>query len=115
MTAAGGIDPDVAPSGTDCVECDAQGLWWFHLRRCAECGHVGCCDDSLAKHATAHFRETGHPVIQSFEPGETWMFDYRTEAVFEGPSLAAPTHHPLGQTTPGPADRVPTDWESQLG
>ena len=115
MTEEAGIRPETPPSGTDCVECDTQGLWWFHLRRCAECGHIGCCDDSLAKHATAHFRETGHPVIQSFEPGETWMFDYTTNAVFEGPELAAPSHHPLSQTTPGPADRVPADWETLLG
>jgi hypothetical protein len=114
VSAEDGIDPDVPPSGTDCVECDAEGLWWLHLRRCAQCGHVGCCDDSLAKHATAHFRETGHRVIQSFEPGETWMFDYVTNDFVDGPPLAAPTHHPLSQTTPGPADRVPADWQSHL-
>ncbi|EFF88265.1 zinc finger UBP-type domain containing protein, partial [Streptomyces sp. e14] len=57
-----GIDPSAPPSGTGCVECDAAGGWWFHLRRCAACGHIGCCDDSPARHATAHYRDTGHPV-----------------------------------------------------
>lgn len=44
------IDPTVPPSGTGCVECDAAGGWWFHLRRCARCGHIGCCDDSPSQH-----------------------------------------------------------------
>ena len=52
------VDPTVPPSGAGCVECDAAGGWWFHLRRCTACGHVGCCDDSLARHAAAHWRES---------------------------------------------------------
>ena len=110
-----GIDPAVPPSGAGCVECDAEGGWWLHLRRCAQCGHVGCCDDSLKRHASAHERATGHPVIQSFEPGEDWFFDYRTGAFEAGPPLAPPTSHPVGQTVPGPQDRVPHDWQQQLG
>lgn len=109
-----GIDVTVPPSGTGCVECDADGGWWVHLRRCAQCGHVGCCDDSPARHATAHWRETGHPVIQSYEPGETWFWNYETEEAFEGPVLAAPTERPEEQSAPGPADRLPSDWERQL-
>ncbi|MGO9790782.1 MAG: UBP-type zinc finger domain-containing protein, partial [Solirubrobacteraceae bacterium] len=71
------IDPTRPPSGTGCADCDAAGPqgWWLHLRRCATCGHIGCCDDSLARHATAHYRATGHPIIQSFEPGEDWFYD----------------------------------------
>ncbi len=57
-----------------CEECLATGDSWVHLRRCVECGHVGCCDSSKNKHASAHFRATSHPVVQSFEPGETWRF-----------------------------------------
>jgi hypothetical protein len=109
-----GIDPTVPPSGTGCAECDALGGWWVHLRRCAQCGHVGCCDTSPAQHATAHFRETGHPVIQSFEPGEDWFWDFSTESAMDGPQLAAPTAHPDDQTTPGPADRVPVDWRQHI-
>ena len=30
-----GVDPTVPPSGTSCVECEAAGGWWLHLRRCA--------------------------------------------------------------------------------
>ena len=97
------------------MECEATGSWWLHLRRCAACGHVGCCDDSLNRHATAHYRSTGHPVMQSFEPGEDWFWDYATDDYTEGPVLAPPHAHPLDQTTPGPADRVPADWQSELG
>ena len=56
----------VAPSGPGCVECMATGGRWVHLRRCTECGHVGCCDQSPGKHATAHFGSTQHPIIQSY-------------------------------------------------
>jgi uncharacterized UBP type Zn finger protein len=55
---------------------------WVHLRMCQECGHVGCCDNSQGKHATAHFNETGHPLIRSAEPGEDWSWCYVDEAMF---------------------------------
>ena len=71
MTEMPGIDPSVPPSGTGCLECDADNGWWLHLRRCTQCGHIGCCDNSPAQHATAHAKETGHPIIRSFEPGES--------------------------------------------
>jgi hypothetical protein len=109
-----GIDPTAAPSGTGCQECERGGGWWFHLRRCAQCGHIGCCDNSPSQHATEHARTTGHPFITSFEPGEHWYFDYRDGRVFEGPQLAPPDHHPLDQSVPGPAERVPADWQSRL-
>lgn len=108
------IDPTVAPSGTGCVECDADDGWWLHLRRCAECGHIGCCDNSPQQHATKHARGSGHPVIASFEPGENWFYDYRTDDYVEGPALTPPTHHPADQPVPGPEGRVPANWMSQL-
>ena len=108
------IDPSVSPSGTGCVECDEAGGWWFHLRRCATCGHIGCCDESLGRHATAHWRTTGHQVIRSFEPGEDWYWNYETNDVAYGPELAPPTSHPADQPVPGPAGRVPRDWAEQL-
>jgi monovalent cation:H+ antiporter-2, CPA2 family len=40
------------------------------------CGHVGCCDSSKNKHATRHYHKTDHPIIRSFEPGETWGWCY---------------------------------------
>jgi hypothetical protein len=114
MTSVAGIDPSVRPSGTGCAECEATQGWWFHLRRCARCGHVGCCDSSPSQHATAHFRTTGHPLVQSFEPGEDWFWDYARDQFLEGPELAAPTSHPADQPAPGPRGRVPADWASHL-
>ncbi|AYG03898.1 UBP-type zinc finger domain-containing protein [Gryllotalpicola protaetiae] len=110
----GGINPHVPPSGDGCAECTQNGGWWLHLRRCAACGHVGCCDNSPSQHASAHAASTGHPVIQSFEPGEDWFWNYTTEEYDYGPRLADPQHHPLSQPTPGPAGRVPANWMSQL-
>ncbi|MGZ8179516.1 UBP-type zinc finger domain-containing protein [Williamsia sp. SKLECPSW1] len=109
-----GIDPSRPPSGTGCVDCDAESGWWFHLRRCAQCGHVGCCDDSLGTHATRHAQESGHPVVQSFEPGEDWFYSYTTNEMLSGPELAPPHARPSDQPTPGPADRVPGDWQELL-
>lgn len=114
MSAPEQIDRSAPPTGTGCQECDASGSWWVHLRRCAACGHVGCCDSSLNRHATAHFRATGHRYIQSFEPGEEWWWDYETSAAVPGPPLTPPTTHPLDQPVPGPAKRLPADWEEQL-
>jgi hypothetical protein len=109
------IDPAVPPSGTGCVECDAAGGWWLHLRRCALCGHIGCCDNSPSQHASKHAATDEHPVIRSFEPGENWFYDYRSDEMYaDGPALAAPQHHPLDQPVPGPAGRVPPDWQAHL-
>jgi uncharacterized UBP type Zn finger protein len=84
----------VAPSGAGCVECLAMGARWLHLRRCAECGHVGCCDSSPNKHATAHYNSTAHPLVQSYEPGEDWYYCYVDDLAFEiageGPSPSHP-------------------------
>ena len=115
-TSDSGIDSRVPPSGDGCVECDAltPGGWWLHLRRCATCGHVGCCDSSPGQHATAHAEATGHRVVQSFEPGEDWFYDYVAGAMVTGAPLAPPTSHPTDQPTPGPAGRVPEDWLSRL-
>jgi hypothetical protein len=114
MSEADGIDPRAAPSGTGCLDCERTGGWWFHLRRCARCGHIGCCDTSPAQHASAHARASGHPVITSFEPGESWFYDYRTGRTFTGPRLAPPEQHPADQPVPGPAGRVPMDWQNHL-
>jgi hypothetical protein len=109
-----GINPAVKPSGTGCVECLAQGKWWLHLRRCVECGHIGCCDTSPNQHASKHHAATGHPIIASFEPGEQWFYDYRTEEFFNGPKLHAPHSHPSDQPVPGPTGAVPSNWQSLL-
>src|SRR5260221_7466391 len=109
------IDPAVPPSGSGCAECLArEDGWWFHLRRCARCGHVGCCDSSPGQHATGHAAETGHTIVRSFEPGEDWFWDYRTNQFLVGPLLAPPECHPPDQSAPGPPERVPPDWQSRL-
>ena len=111
-----GIDPSVLPSGTGCAQClagEGDG-WWVHLRRCAQCGNIGCCDTSLGQHATAHARKTGHPIVRSFEPGETWFWNYQTEEYVTGPELAPPSSRPVDQPVPGPAGKVPSDWEDLL-
>jgi len=108
------IDTTASPSGTGCAECETAGGWWLHLRRCATCGHIGCCDSSPSQHASRHVHDSGHPVISSFEPGEDWFYDYRTDQFLQGPPLAPPLHHPVDQGTPGPQGRVPSDWQSHL-
>jgi CPA1 family monovalent cation:H+ antiporter len=62
-----------------CEECLRDGTRWVHLRLCLSCGHVGCCDSSVMKHAAAHFHETEHPVMRSIEPGEAWRWCYVDE------------------------------------
>ena len=64
-----------------CEECLATGGTWVHLRLCLTCGHVGCCDQSPGRHATAHYHETEHPVMRSFEPGENWGWCYVDEVM----------------------------------
>ncbi|WP_455355997.1 UBP-type zinc finger domain-containing protein [Streptomyces sp. SYSU K217416] len=66
--------PEPAALDDTCPECVAAGSHPVHLRLCLVCGHVGCCDSSPLRHASAHFRETGHPVIRSFEAGEDWRW-----------------------------------------
>ena len=66
-----------------CEECLKLGTGWVHLRLCMTCGHVGCCDNSPGKHATAHFHAGGHPIIKSFEPGEDWAWCYVDELFIE--------------------------------
>ena len=66
----------VTPSAPGCEDCLKTGDEWVQLRLCLICGHVGCCDSSKNKHAAEHFHITGHPIIQSFEPGEEWRWCY---------------------------------------
>ncbi|MET8996538.1 Na+/H+ antiporter [Amycolatopsis sp. NPDC004169] len=66
---------DKEPSSADsCAACLAEGTTWVHLRMCLKCGNVACCDSSPRRHATQHFHESRHPVMRSFEPGETWRW-----------------------------------------
>jgi hypothetical protein len=115
MSEIPGIEPSVAPTGSGCVECLDAGGWWLHLRRCTQCGHIGCCDTSPSQHATAHAKASGHPVITSFEPGESWFWSFVSEELWDsGPTLPDPQNHPVDQPVPGPAGAVPRDWQNHL-
>jgi uncharacterized UBP type Zn finger protein len=78
---------EVTPSAQGCEDCLKIGSWWVHLRECQICGHVGCCDSSPNKHATKHFHATQHPIVQSFEPGEDWLWCYVDEVLIEPDAL----------------------------
>ena len=62
----------VTPGSLGCEECLASGDPWLHLRLCRTCGHVGCCDESLNRHASRHYVDTGHPIIEGYYPPEGW-------------------------------------------
>lgn len=62
-----------------CEDCIKTGDIWVELRLCLVCGHVGCCDSSKNKHATKHFRSSGHPLVRTIEPGENWVWCYVDE------------------------------------
>jgi uncharacterized UBP type Zn finger protein len=85
---------DPNPSSTGCEDCIAAGRRdWVHLRVCQTCGHVGCCDSSPARHATAHFRAVSHPVVRSYEPGEDWYWCYVDDLAYElDDKPPAPSH-----------------------
>jgi uncharacterized UBP type Zn finger protein len=79
------INQSIIPSANGCEECLQSGDSWVQLRTCLICGHVGCCDSSKNKHATKHYQQSGHPLIQSFEPGETWIWCYVDEVAMPAP------------------------------
>jgi len=68
-------NPKVQPSGDVCQGCIEAGQRWVELRQCLICGNVGCCDSSPGRHATKHFKDTGHPVMQAFKSGD-WKWCY---------------------------------------
>lgn len=74
---------DVEPSAEGCEDCLRTGGSWIHLRICRACGHVGCCDQSPNRHAHKHADASRHPIIQSFEPGEDWIWCYLDEVYLE--------------------------------
>ena len=85
------------PSADGCEDCLRIGpdARWVHLRFCVACGHVGCCDSSPNKHATAHWHEQpDHPLIRSFEPGEDWWWCYPDELLFEVDGAPPSPSHP---------------------
>lgn len=75
----------VMPGSRGCFECLEIGQEWVHLRLCRQCGHVGCCDKSPGRHATAHFHATGHPIIEGYDPPEGWGWCFIDELFVELP------------------------------
>ncbi len=75
------INVSVERQSEGCAKCVEMGDTWVHLRMCLICGHVGCCDSSKNKHATAHFHEADHPLMQSAEPGQSWRYCYVDKAM----------------------------------
>jgi uncharacterized UBP type Zn finger protein len=83
------------PAATDgCADCLRDGGDWLHLRICLTCGHVGCCDDSPNRHATAHSTGTGHPIVRSLEPGEDWCWCYPDQLAMRIPQISGVTRIP---------------------
>jgi hypothetical protein len=86
---------DVTPSSEGCEDCLRTGGQWLHLRMCMACGHVGCCDSSPHRHASAHFRaEPDHPIIRSYEPGEDWWWCFVDQLAFEVDGAPPSPSHP---------------------
>ncbi len=85
---------ELPDSVAGCEECLKSGDVWLHLRICLECGHVGCCDDSPNRHATAHHHSSGHPLIRSLEPGERWSWCYVDELALLIPEIRGATRIP---------------------
>lgn len=77
-----------------CEDCLAIGGKWLHLRICLECGKVGCCDDSPNRHASAHAHASGHPIIRSLEPGETWSWCFVDQLALGIPEVVGETQIP---------------------
>jgi uncharacterized UBP type Zn finger protein len=77
-----------------CEDCLLIGGSWLHLRICLECGHVGCCDSSPNRHATAHSQTSGHPLIHSLQPGEMWSWCFIDEIALRIPEVQGETRIP---------------------
>jgi len=76
------------------MDCLRDGGTWLHLRICMACGHIGCCNSSPNRHATAHFHERGHPLIRSYEPNENWRWCYVDELRFQLDGAPPAPSHP---------------------
>jgi uncharacterized UBP type Zn finger protein len=83
------------PASVDgCEDCLRDGGVWLHLRICLACGHVGCCDDSPGKHASAHAESSTHPIIRSLEPGEDWSWCFVDRLAMLIPQVTGETRIP---------------------
>jgi len=85
---------ELPPSVDGCEDCLREGGVWLHLRICLQCGHVGCCDDSPAQHASQHAETSDHPIIRSLEPGEEWSWCYADRLAMLIPEVTGNTRIP---------------------
>ena len=89
------------PQAVDgCEECLASGGKWCHLRICLGCGHVGCCDSSPGRHATAHAESSGHPIMRSIQPGEDWSWCFVDEVALRIAEIEGDTRIPPSPLCP---------------
>jgi uncharacterized UBP type Zn finger protein len=89
------VDLTQLPEQVDgCEDCLAAGDKWFHLRICLTCGHVGCCDSSPNRHASAHAKSAEHPLIRSLEPGEVWSWCFLDQVAMIVPGIEGETRIP---------------------
>lgn len=91
---------ELPPSVDGCEECLRMGSPWCHLRICLACGHVGCCDSSPNKHASAHAQAEGHPIIRSIQPGEDWSWCYVDELAMLIPEVQGEPQIPTSPLCP---------------
>ena len=91
----GGAIRKVAPSARGCEDCLKSGSRWVHLRICRTCGHVGCCDESDNRHATRHFQETGHPIIEGYDPPEGWGWCFVDQTMLDLGGNTTPQDGPI--------------------
>jgi uncharacterized UBP type Zn finger protein len=77
------ITVEVPANIPGCEDCLRIGATWVHLRACRSCGHIGCCDSSPNRHASAHAQAAQHPIVTSVEPGESWSYCYVDDIAFE--------------------------------
>ncbi len=91
---------ELPPAVDGCEECLRSGGKWCHLRICLGCGHVGCCDSSPGRHATAHAEETGHPIMRSIQPGEHWSWCFVDKLELTIPQVEGDTRIPVSPLCP---------------
>jgi uncharacterized UBP type Zn finger protein len=91
---------ELPPSVEGCEECLATNGVWCHLRICLGCGHVGCCDSSPGRHASAHAESSGHPIIRSIQPGEDWSWCFVDEVALQIAGIEGETQIPRSPLCP---------------
>jgi uncharacterized UBP type Zn finger protein len=91
---------ELPPAVEGCEDCLAAGTVWCHLRICLSCGHVGCCDSSPGRHATAHAESSGHPIMRSLQPGEDWSWCFVDEVAMVIPQIDGETQIPPSPLCP---------------